>query len=30
MINGTDATGSLKRYEIKIEGGRLVVVMNPE
>jgi len=30
MINGTDATGSLKRYELKIEGGRLVVVMNPE
>ena len=30
MINGTDATGSLKRYELKIEGGRLVVIMNPE
>ena len=30
MINGTDATGSLKRFEIKIQGGMLVVVMNPE
>ena len=30
MINGTDPTGSLKRYELKVEGGRLVVVMNPE
>ena len=30
FINGTDATGSLKRYEIKVVGGRLVVQMDPE
>jgi hypothetical protein len=30
FINGTDATGSFKRYAVGIEGGRLVVRMDPE
>ena len=30
FLNGTDSTGSLKRYELVIEAGRLVVNMNPE
>ena len=30
FINGTDSTGSLKSDSVGIEGGRLVVRMDPE